>query len=272
MGICCGQLDIDASHIVQAGGKDNSKLIQWSNVPKSPADLRVKIFADCADSAKISTLANRASIRGFTTNPTLLRKAGISNYEQFARQVLSAVGGRPVSFEVFADEPTSMERQARAIASWGENACVKVPVTNTLGRSTVPLIRSLSVDGIKINVTAVMTLEQVREICHAFSGETQSYVSVFAGRIADTGRDPVPLMRAAAELIHEFRNIELIWASAREFLNIVQADCVGSDIITVTPDLLAKMDLLNKDLKRYSLETVISFYRDAVASGLTLDI
>ena len=237
---------------------------------KLVSDLKVKLFADGADLNGMLQMYAKPWIRGFTTNPTLMRKAGISDYESFARQVLQAIPDRPISFEVFADDFDEMERQGRKIASWGENVYVKVPITNTRGVSAAPLARKLAAAGVKLNVTALLPLEQVSEITAALAGGPPACVSVFAGRAADTGVDPVPLMCRALEILAPHPNIELIWASPRELLNIVQADEIGCHIITVTNDILSKMPLLGKNLSEYSLETVQMFHRDATASGFTL--
>jgi transaldolase len=237
---------------------------------KSASDLKIKLFADGADLDGMLQMRSKPWIRGFTTNPTLMRKAGITNYESFAREVLRAIPDRPISFEVFADEPEEMEKQALRISGWGENVYTKIPVTNTHRESTAPLVRRLAEQGVKLNVTALLTLEQVCEMREALAGGPPSYVSVFAGRIADTGIDPVPVMRSALELLSREPQIELIWASPRELLNIVQADAMGCHIITVTNDVLAKLHLIGKDLSEYSLETVQMFHRDASASGFTL--
>jgi transaldolase len=199
-----------------------------------------------------------------------MQKAGISDYEAFARDLLAAIPDRPISFEVFADEFTEMERQARLIDSWGENVYVKIPVTNTRREPSLDLICRLSHSGVKVNVTALTTLTQVRDVSQALSGGASSYISVFAGRIADTGIDPVPVMAAAVEMLHGYRGMELIWASPREILNVVQADRIGCHIITITSDILKKLDLLGKDLTDYSLETVQMFYDDAVKSGFSI--
>lgn len=232
--------------------------------------LRVKIFADGADRAGMLEMARKPHIAGLTTNPTLMRKAGVKDYADFAREVLQAVPDRPVSFEVFADEFGEMERQAHEIASWGPNVNVKIPVTNTRGAFCGPLIERLSHAGIAVNVTAVMTLEQVSAIARCLAPETPAIVSVFAGRIADTGRDPVPLMTEAVRILRAKPRAELIWASPRELLNIFQADDIGCHIITVTHDLLSKLSLVGKDLDAYSLETVEMFYRDAQAAGFSI--
>jgi len=234
------------------------------------ADLRVNIFADGADLPGIVKLYANKLIKGFTTNPTLMRKAGITDYAEFARDVLRAVPDRPVSFEVFADEFDQMELQAREIASWGRNVNVKIPVTNTKGRFCGPLIERLSDAGIAVNVTAVMTLDQVRGIVECLAPQTPAIVSVFAGRIADTGRDPVPLMAEAVRILAAKPKAELIWASPRELFNIFQADEIGCHIITVTHDLLSKLSLVGKDLGAYSLETVEMFHRDAQAAGFSI--
>src|SRR3984957_20309679 len=226
---------------------------------KLASDLKVKLFADGADLNGMLQMYAKPWIRGFTTNPTLMRKAGISDYECFARQVLQSIPDRPISFEVFADDFAEMERQAMKIASWGENVYVKVPITNTKGASAAPLARKLASAGVKLNVTALLPLDQVSEITAALAGGPPACVSVFAGRAADTGIDPVPLMRKALEILAPHPNIELIWASPRELLNIVQADEIGCHIITVTNDILAKLPLLGKNLAEYSLETVQMF-------------
>ncbi|MBI4356156.1 MAG: transaldolase [Candidatus Omnitrophica bacterium] len=234
--------------------------------------LRVKIFADGAELSGIAELAQRPYIRGFTTNPTLMRKAGVTDYRAFARKVLQLVGGRPVSFEVFSDEFAEMERQANEIASWGENVYVKIPVTNTLGDFAGPLIRRLSSSRVQVNVTALTTVEQVAEVAGCLSPETKSCVSVFAGRVADTGRDPVPLMAEAVAALRSCPAAELIWASPRELLNLIQADTVGCHIITMTNELLAKLPLLGKDLVAFSLETVQMFRQDALKAGFTIPL
>jgi transaldolase len=234
------------------------------------ADLRVKIFADGAELAGMLALYRQPYIRGFTTNPTLMNKAGIRDYRAFAREVLSAIPDRPISFEVFSDEFDDMERQAREIATWGSYVYVKVPVTNTRREPAYDLIRRLSHAGVKVNVTAIMTLEQVREVTDAVRGGAPSNVSVFAGRIADTGRDPLPLMTDALEIMQAAPDAELIWASPRELLNIVQADVIGCHIITVTPDILKKLDGIGKDLAEFSLDTVKMFHDDARKAGFTL--
>jgi transaldolase len=233
-------------------------------------DLRVKIFADGADADGIARLATNPVIEGFTTNPTLMRAAGVTDYECFARQVLPIVEGRPISFEVFADDFADMERQARRIATWGDGVNVKIPITNTRGESSRNLLCRLAAEGIRVNVTALLTLDQVRTAAAALGGGPPCFVSVFAGRIADTGREPVPLMREALEIMAPHRNLELIWASPREILNVVQADAIGCHVITVTHALLEKLPLLGRALEEHSLDTVRMFHRDAQAAGYTL--
>jgi transaldolase len=237
---------------------------------QSVSDLNVKIFADGADLNGMLQMYQKSWIRGFTTNPTLMRKAGIADYAAFAQQVLAAIPDRPISFEVFSDEFSDMERQALKIAEWGENVYVKIPITNTHGQSTVNLCARLARQGLKLNVTALLTLDQVRCISQALAGGPPACISVFAGRVADTGIDPVPVMREALDIMAPYPNLELIWASPRELLNIVQAHEIGCHIITVTNDILAKLDLLGKDLSMYSLDTVKMFHRDATASGFSL--
>jgi len=239
---------------------------------QSPPNLdKLKIFADGAAVAPMLELAKNPRIAGFTTNPTLMRKAGISDYRAFAREVLATIRDKPISFEVFADEWADMKRQAREIATWGDNVYVKIPITNTRGEPAAPLIRELTDVGVKLNVTAICTLDQVRETAKALRGGAPSVVSVFAGRIADTGRDPIPLMREALTICRGAgRGIELLWASPRELLNIVQAAEIGCDIITVTNDVLAKLPTIGKDLATFSLETVQMFHRDAAAAGFQL--
>jgi transaldolase len=235
-----------------------------------PHDLRVKIFADGADLSGMTRLANEPFIKGFTTNPTLMRKAGVTNYETFARQVLEKITDRPVSFEVFSDEFDQMARQTRLISSWGANVYVKIPVTNTRGESAAALISQLSGEGLKLNITALMTVEQVRQVSGALRNGTPSIVSIFAGRIADTGCDPLPIMVEALQILKATPSAELLWASPREVLNVIQANQIGCHIITVTTDLLAKLKILGKDLNDYSLETVEMFYNDACAAGYSL--
>jgi len=239
-----------------------------SNIPSLD---RIKIFADGASLPSMLEAARDPKIAGFTTNPTLMRKAGISDYRAFAKEVLAAIKDRPISFEVFADEFPEMKRQALEIATWGQNVYVKIPITNTKRASAAPLVKELAGAGVKLNVTAICTLDQVRETAQALKGGAPSVVSVFAGRIADTGRDPVPLMKEALGICRAAGSgVELLWASPRELLNIIQAAEVGCDIITVTPDLLKKLELVGKDLAEFSLETVQMFYKDATAAGFKL--
>lgn len=234
-------------------------------------ELRVKIFADGADRAGMLEMYAKPYVKGFTTNPTLMRKAGIDDFEAFARDILRAIPDRPISFEVFADDFDEMERQARWIATWGSNVYVKIPVTNTKNESASPVISALSRDGIKLNITAMMTVEQARTVCAALDPGTPACLSIFAGRIADTGRDPVPLMTQALAVLADYPRFELIWASPRELLNIFQADAIGCHIITVTNDILAKLANVGKDLDEYSLDTVKMFHRDAAAAGFEIN-
>jgi transaldolase len=232
--------------------------------------LKVKLFADGADIAGMREIARLPHIKGFTTNPTLMRKAGVSDYRAFAREALAAIPDRPISFEVFSDEWDEMARQAREIASWGDNVYVKVPVTNTRAEPSYELVRRLSQDGLQLNVTALLTLEQVRAVSRALRGGAPSCVSVFAGRIADTGRDPLPLMAEAVRVLSDDPRQELIWASPRELLNVFQADSVGCHIITATNDILKKLALVGRDLADYSLDTVRMFHDDGRAAGYRL--
>lgn len=231
----------------------------------------VKIFADGADKKSLLELAKKEWVAGFTTNPTLMKKAGITDYKAFALDVLSEITDRPISFEVFSDDFDDMKRQALDIASWGKNVYVKIPITNTKGESSVPLIQELSQAGVKLNVTAIFTLDQVLQTTQALKGGAPSVVSVFAGRIADTGINPTPIMEAALVMCRTAGpNVELLWASPRELYNIVEADKAGCDIITVSHDILAKLGLLGKDLTEFSLETVLMFYNDAQKAGYQL--
>ncbi len=236
------------------------------------ADFKVKIFADGADVDGIRKMAENPLIAGFTTNPTLMRKAGVTDYESFARSALEIVHPRSISLEVFADDLDSIHNQAREIASWGENVYVKVPVTTTSGESTAPVVRHLSGAGVKINVTAIMTLQQVADICAALSPASPAFVSVFAGRISDTGRDPVPLMKEAVALLNDRPQAELIWASPRELLNVVHAEQAGCHIITATNEIIAKLAGWGKDLDVFSLETVKMFRSDAIKAGYQLRV
>ena len=235
-----------------------------------PSRLRVKIFADGADREGIAELYANPWVRGFTTNPTLMRQAGIEDYETFAREVLEVVPDRPISFEVFSDEAGEMEDQARTISSWGENVFVKIPVTDTQGRPSAELARRLAASGVKLNVTALMTAEQVALVAEWLADGPPSFVSLFAGRVADTGRDPVPIMSAALDVLRPYPHLELIWASPREVLNIIQADAIGCHVITVTHDLLRKLSSLGRDLDDFSLATVKMFHEDGQAAGYTL--
>jgi transaldolase len=233
-------------------------------------DLAIEIFADGADKDTMIQMASKSFIKGLTTNPTLMRKAGITDYKKFATSVLQDIRQKPISFEVFSDEFHEMERQALEISSWGNNVYVKIPVTNTRKEPSYELISRLSHAGVKLNITALTTLSQVQHVAKNLNKSTPSYISVFAGRIADTGVDPVPVMREAVELIKNSPNIQLIWASPRELLNIFQAESVGCHIITATNEILSKLDLVGKNLEEYSLDTVKMFYRDAVAAGYSI--
>lgn len=235
-------------------------------------NLRVKLFADGADLAGIKEMAVNPLIKGFTTNPTLMRKAGVADYKTFALEVLRIIGNRPISFEVFADDFAEMEKQALEIASWGKNVNVKIPVTNTKGEFSGPLIERLSHAGVQLNVTAVMTLEQVKAVTERLAPKTSAIISIFAGRIADTGRNPMPIMAEAVRIMTTRPKAELIWASPRELLNVFQADFVGCHIITATNDILKKLSLVGKDLDAYSLDTVKMFYNDARAASYNIII
>jgi len=240
-------------------------------VANIPSLDKIKIFADGASVTAIVAASKNPRIGGFTTNPTLMRKDGVSDYRAFAKEVLGHLKTQPISFEVFADEFSEMKRQALEIKTWGDNVYVKIPITNTKRESSIPLVKELSHAGVKLNVTAICTIDQVKETAQALAGGAPSVVSVFAGRIADTGRDPVPLMKECLSICRAAdKKIELLWASPRELLNIIQAAEVGCDIITVTPDLLKKLELVGKDLGEYSLETVQMFFRDAQAAGYKL--
>jgi transaldolase len=230
---------------------------------KTLDQLKVKIFADGADLNGILELYRNQHIKGFTTNPTLMRKSGILDYEKFSRQLLEKISDRPISLEVFSDEFDEMERQARKIAAWGKNVYVKIPVTNTRHESSLDLVRRLAAEGVQLNVTALMTNDQVSMASDALGSHVPAYISVFAGRVADTGRDPVPQMKEAVKIISAYPNQELIWASPRELLNIFQADEIGCHVITVTHDILKKLTVVGKDLDEYSLDTVKMFYADA---------
>jgi len=238
---------------------------------KPISELSVKIFADGADKAGMLEMYGKPFIKGFTTNPTLMRKVGVSNYIEFAQDILQSIQDRPISFEVFSDEFSEMEFQARVISGWGRNVYVKIPVSNTRGEPSYDLVHRLSQSGIQVNVTAMMTLEQVREVAAAVRGGAPSCVSVFAGRIADTGRDPVPIMVNALNLLRDSPDAELIWASPRELLNIFQADAIGCHIITVTNDVIKKLHCVGKSLEDFSLETVKMFRQDAVSAGYQIE-
>lgn len=233
-------------------------------------DLRIEIFADGADEASIERLAADPRISGFTTNPTLMRSAGVSDYETFGRKVLEMADGKPISFEVFADDFETMETQARKLAGWGEGVFVKIPITNTQGESSAPLLSTLSQAGVRLNVTAILTPDQVEVAAEAVAASPAAIISVFAGRIADTGLDPIPLMQESLRLVQQYPNERLLWASTRELLNVIQADAIGCHIITVTPDILKKLPTLGKDLHQLSLATVKQFYEDAAAAGYAL--
>lgn len=232
--------------------------------------LQIKLFQDGAELHKMIEARKRGLVDGFTTNPTLMRKAGVSDYREFAQSAIAAIPDLPISFEVFADDFATMEREAREIASWGGNTYVKIPITNTKGESSGPLIRKLSAEGFSLNVTAMLTLDQVETVASAAAPDARTIVSVFAGRIADTGVDPVPLMSKAVALLKHLTLAELLWASPREVLNVIQAQECGCHIITATPDLIAKVPLFGKDLGEYSLETVKMFHEDARAAGFRL--
>lgn len=244
----------------------DKKVVQVPSVK----DLKVKLFADGADKKTMLELYANPHVSGFTTNPTLMRKAGIADYEAFARDLVVAIPDRHISLEVFADELPEMERQARKIATFGPNVYAKIPVTNTRRESTASLVRRLSHEGIKVNVTAILTMEQVHEVVGALAGGAECCVSIFAGRIADTGVDPLPMMAESVELTRPHRGMEIIWASPRELLNVFQAHDIGCHIITATADILKKLSLVGKDLDEYSLDTVKMFYQDASASGFKL--
>ena len=237
---------------------------------KKVEELSVKIFADGADKSGMFEMSAKPFIKGLTTNPTLMNKVGIKDYRAFAKEILSEIKNKPISFEVFSDDFSQMERQALEIASWGSNVYVKIPVTNTKRETCYALVKKIAAQKVKLNVTALMTLAQVRDVVAVLDPKVPSYVSVFAGRIADTGRDPVPLMSAAVEILKLAPASELIWASPRELLNIFQADEIGCQVITVTNDILKKLSLVGYDLDEYSLDTVKMFYNDATAAGFKL--
>ena len=233
-------------------------------------ELQVKIFADGADKAGMLEMHAKPFIQGLTTNPTLMKKVGIKDYRAFCKDILTTIKEKPLSFEVFSDDFAEMERQAMEIASWGSNVYVKIPVTNTKQETCYALVKKLAAQKVKVNVTAIMTLSQVRDVVESLNPNVPSYVSVFAGRVADTGRDPVPMMTEAVEMLKLSPASELIWASPRELLNIFQADDIGCQVITVTNDILKKLSLVGYDLEEYSLDTVKMFYNDAVAAGFKI--
>ena len=237
---------------------------------RTVSELKIKLFADGADKKSMLEMYQDKTISGFTTNPTLMCKAGIKDYQAFARDILNTIHDRSISFEVFADDFDEMEQQAHLIAAWGKNVAVKIPVTNTRGEFSGPLIRKLSSAGITLNVTAIMTLDQVKRVADCLSIQTPAIVSVFSGRIADTGIDPVPMMEQSLTLLKNFPKAELLWASPRELLNVYQANDIGCHIITATNDILKKLALVGKNLSEFSLETVKMFYDDAVKAGFTL--
>lgn len=232
--------------------------------------MKISIYADGADVREMRAARESGIIHGFTTNPTLMRKSGVTDYESFAREALQVTGDLPISFEVFADDFDEMERQARLINTWGESVFVKIPITNTKQESAIPLIARLSAAGVKLNITAILTLDQVRATVDALDANTPAIVSVFAGRIADTGRDPVPLMREAASIVAKKPKAQLLWASPRELLNVLQAEECGCHIITVTNDIVKKLSMVGKPLEELSLDTVKMFYNDASAAGFRL--
>jgi len=237
---------------------------------KQIEQLKVKIFSDGADKANMLEMASKPYIKGLTTNPTLMKKAGVNNYASFCKDILGNIKDKPISFEVFSDDFQEMERQAMEIASWGGNVYAKIPITNTKRETCYALVKRLAANNVKLNVTAIMTLDQVRYVTECLNVSVPSYVSVFAGRIADTGRDPVPIMEQAVTLLEGLPMTELIWASPRELLNVFQANKIGCDIITVTNDILNKLSKIGYDLDEYSLDTVKMFYADAVAAGFQL--
>jgi transaldolase len=232
--------------------------------------LKTKLFADGADLTGMIEMASKPFIAGLTTNPTLMKKAGVTNYTKFAQEVLREIKDKPISFEVFSDDLDEMKKQGEIIASWGQNVFVKIPVTNTVGDSTKSVIKFLTGQGVKVNVTALMTSNQVADVANVLNPQVKSYVSVFAGRIADTGRDPLPIMQKSLEILSKSPNSQLIWASPREILNVFQANEIGCDIITATNDILSKLELIGKNLDLYSLETVQMFYNDARSSGFQI--
>ena len=240
------------------------------HVMTSVKDLKIKIFSDGAELDQMRQMYKGGIVRGFTTNPSLMKKAGVNDYEAFAKQVLAEITNMDISFEVFSDEFDQMEREARKIHSWGKNLYIKIPVTNTKGMFSTPLIKKLSGEGFRLNVTAILTIEQVRQVTDALAGNVDSIISVFAGRIADTGSDPEPMMRECLKIMKPKPKAELLWASCRETLNIFQAERCGCHIITVPPSILSKLNLVGTDLTEYSLDTVKMFYKDAIAAGFKI--
>jgi transaldolase len=234
-------------------------------------DLKVKIFADGADLIQMVEMANKSFIKGLTTNPTLMRKAGVINYEKFAKEVLQAITSKPISFEIFSDEIEEIKIHGEKISSWGENVYVKIPITTTQGESTKPAIKHLVNQGVKVNVTAVMSSKQVLDILDCLQSDLPSYVSIFAGRIADTGIDPIPTLKESIQILSSKKKSEVIWASPRELLNIIQANEINCPIITVSQEILSKITLIGKDLDQYSLETVCMFRNDALAADYFLN-
>ena len=233
-------------------------------------NLKIKIFADGADLKSIIEQYKSGIVKGFTTNPTLMQKNGITDYESFAKEVLKNIPDMPISFEVFSDDFDDMERQARKISTWGSNITVKIPITNTKSQSSIPLIKKLSVDGLSLNITAILTVQQVKAVEEVLNPKVYNIVSVFAGRIADTGRDPMPYMIESAKILKPLQNTDLLWASSRELLNIFQAEASGCQIITVTNDILKKLPNVGKDLTELSLDTVKIFYQDACKAGFKI--
>lgn len=230
-------------------------------------DLKIKLFADGANVVEMKKINSEGMVKGFTTNPTLMKKDGVKDYVAFAKDVLTEITDLPISFEVFTDDFESMERQAREIGSWGKNVYIKIPITNTKGEPSYKLIKKLSDDGMKLNITAILTLEQIENVANNISETTPVIVSLFAGRIADTGRDPVPYIKESLKILKPFQNAELLWASSRELLNIFQAEQCGCHIITITNDILKKLSMVDKDLKELSLDTVKMFHNDAQSAG-----
>jgi transaldolase len=231
------------------------------------SNFKIKIYADGADLNEMANEYHRGIVSGFTTNPTLMKKAGIKDYKKFAKEAIGLIPDLPISFEVFSDDFKTMEKEARIISQWGDNVYIKIPITDTNGISSTPLIEKLSSSGIKINITAILTYEQIKHTFNVLSGKTPAIISVFAGRIADTGRNPVEIMRNASQMIKQKPNIELLWASSRELYNLIQAEECGCHIITISPDILKKLSLIGKNLDELSLETVKMFYDDAQSSG-----